>query len=147
MALSCIEKTILIIKSNNTLEQKNKLEWHKRICKNKDFCNVIMSSEDSKILEFNQYQKYDKAQFIIYADLEYIIEKIDGYKNNPENSSTTKVSEHIPSGFSMRTISSFRIIENKHTDVYRGKYCMKKFCEFLREEAMKIINFKKKKKT
>ena len=25
----------------------------------------------------------------------------DGCKNNPENSTTTKVSEHIPSGFSM----------------------------------------------
>ena len=44
----------------------------------------------------------------------------------------------------MSTISSFRSIENKH-DVYRGKDCMKKFCEFLREHAMKIINFKKKK--
>ena len=44
----------------------------------------------------------------------------------------------------MSTISSFRSIENKH-DVYRGKDCMKKFCEFLREHAIKIINFKKKK--
>ena len=103
-----------------------------------------MPSEDTKILEFNQYQKSDKAPFIIYADLECIIEKIDGCKNNPENSSTTKVSKHIPSGFSMSTISSFRSIENKH-DVYRGKDCMRKFSEFLREHAMKIINFKKKK--
>ena len=102
-----------------------------------------MPSEDTEILEFNQYQKCDKAPFIIYADLECIIEKTDGCKNNPENSSTTKVSEHIPSGFSMSTISSFRSIENKH-DVYRGKDCMKKFCESLREHTMKIINFKKK---
>ena len=51
------------------------------------------------------------------------------------------MSEHIPSGFSMATISSFRRTENTH-DVYKGKGCMKKFCEFLREHAMKII-FKK----
>ena len=101
-----------------------------------------MLSEDTKILEFNQYQKSDKVPFIIYTDLECIIEKTDGCKNNPENSSTTKVSEHIPSGFSMSTISSFRSIENKH-DVCRGKDCMKKFCEFLEEHAMKIINFTK----
>ena len=31
------------------------------------------------------------------------------------------VSEHIPSGFAMSTISSFRSIENKH-EVCRGKY-------------------------
>ena len=73
-----------------------------------------------------------------------MIEKIDECKNNPENSSTTKVSEYIPSGFSISTISPFRSIENKH-DVYRGKDCMKKFCEYLRENAMKTINFKKKK--
>ena len=58
-----------------------------------------MPSKDTKMLEFNQYQKFDEALFIIYADLECIIEKIDGCKNNPENSSTTKVSEHIPSFF------------------------------------------------
>ena len=45
----------------------------------------------------------------------------------------------------MSTISPFRTIENKH-DVYRGKDCMKKFSEFLREHAVKTINSKKKKK-
>ena len=44
----------------------------------------------------------------------------------------------------MLTIFSFRSIENKH-DVYRGKDSMKKFCESLRENAMKINNFIKKK--
>ena len=43
--------------------------------KNKDFCNVNMPSDDTKILEFNQYQKSDKAPFIIYVDLKCIIEK------------------------------------------------------------------------
>ena len=60
-----------------------------------------MPSEDTKILEFNQCQKSDKAPFVIYADLESLIEKIDGYKNNPKKSSSTKVGEHIPSAFSM----------------------------------------------
>ena len=53
-----------------------------------------MPFEDTKILAFNIYQKSDKATFIIYTDLECIVEKIDGCKNNPENSSTTKVSEY-----------------------------------------------------
>ena len=71
-----------------------------------------MSSEDNKILEFNQYQKTDKTPIIIYADLECLIEKIDGCKNNPKNSFTTKVGERISSGFPMSPISSFRSIEN-----------------------------------
>ena len=101
-----------------------------------------MSFEDTKMLKFNQHQNSHKPPIIIYADLERIIEKIDGCKNNRENSFTTKVSAHTPSGLSMSTIPLFRSIENKH-DVYRGKDCMKKFCEYLRENAMKIINFKK----
>ena len=44
----------------------------------------------------------------------------------------------------MSTILSFRSIKNKH-DVSRGKDCIKKICEYLREQAMHIISFKKKK--
>ena len=115
---------------------KSKLETHKRVCENKDFGDVFMSSEDNKVLEFNQYQNSYKALFII--------ENIDEWKSNLENSSTTKVSEHIPSSFSMPTISSFKSIQNKH-DVYWGKDCMKKFYESLKKHAIKKINFIKKK--
>ena len=119
------ERTINIIKRNSFqtswwfllselpsffCSQKN-VKSHEKVCENKDFCNVIIPSEDTKILGFNQYQKSDKVQFIIYADLECIIEKIDGCKNNPENSSSTNASEHIPSGFSMPAISSYLHLE------------------------------------
>ena len=67
-----------------------------------------MPSEDTEKLEFNQYQRYDKAPFIVYAELECLIEKVDGFKNNPENSSTTKVGEHIPPGFLISIIFSFK---------------------------------------
>ena len=48
------------------------------------------------MLESNQYQKSDKTPFIFYADPECLVEKIDRFKNNPQNSFTTKVGEHIP---------------------------------------------------
>ena len=41
----------------------------------------------------------------------------------------------------MSTISPFRSIENEHA-VYRGKNCIKAFCEHLREHTVKI-NFLK----
>ena len=43
-----------------------------------------MPSEDTTILEFNQYQKSNKAPSIICADLECLIEMTDGCTNNPE---------------------------------------------------------------
>ena len=68
---------------------ENKRESHKKLCENKDFCNVVMPLKYTKTLEFNQYQKSYNAPSIIYADLICLIENIDGPKNNPENSSTT----------------------------------------------------------
>ena len=53
------------------LEQKANLNLRKKYIKN--FCNVVMSFKETKILELNRYQKYDKAWFIIYADLEFLI--------------------------------------------------------------------------
>ena len=52
-----------------------------------------MPSEDTKILEFNMIQKSDKPLFFVYANLESSVGKVGGCKNNPEKSSTTKVSE------------------------------------------------------
>ena len=46
------------------LQQKTNVNRIKKLCKNKDFCQVIMPSEDTKILKLNQYQKYDKSRFI-----------------------------------------------------------------------------------
>ena len=66
---------------------------------------------------------------------------IEKCENNPENSSTAKVSKHIPSGFLMSIISLFGSIENKY-DTYRVKDCMKKFCGYWREHTMNIIDLK-----
>ena len=107
-------------------QQKEVWESHKKECKNKYSFSARMPSEETKILEFNQYQESDKAPF-------------DRCKNNPENSSSKNVVQHTSSGFSMSTISSFKSTENKH-DVYRDKECMKIFCESLRKHAMEIIN-------
>ena len=93
---------------------KNKLESPKKVCENKDFRGVVMYSKDSKILEFNQYRKSGKTPSIIYADVESFIKRIDVCKNNFGKSSTKKVGEHIPCGYSMSTIWKFDGIENKH---------------------------------
>ena len=109
MTLPCSKKTISIIKRK--LHQKNngdfyclnflhsfrtkiKLESHRKVCENKEFRSIAITFED-----INQYQKSDKVPSIIYADLECLIKKFDGCKNNPENSSTTEVGEGISSGF------------------------------------------------
>ena len=44
-----------------------------------------MLSEDTEILAFNQHQNCHKAVFIIYTDLECLLEKIAGFKNKPQS--------------------------------------------------------------
>ena len=53
----------------HSFRTKNKLESHKKVCENKNFLNIVIPSENTKIQEFNQYQKSDKTPFIVYADL------------------------------------------------------------------------------
>ena len=65
---------------------KSKFESHKKAHENKTFCVVLMPSEDTKILEFNQYQKSGKTPSIIYADLKSLNEKLDRWNTNPEKS-------------------------------------------------------------
>ena len=63
--------------------------------------------------------------------------------NNPKKSSTTKINNHSPSGYSFFTHCSFDRTKNS-LDYYRGKNCMKNLCLDLREYAKKVINYEKK---
>ena len=80
-----------------------------------------------------------KVPFIIYADLESLLEKMSTFHNNPKKSSATKINKHTPSGYSLFTHCSFDATKNK-LDCYRGNDCMEQFCKDLKEHATKIIN-------
>ena len=86
---------------------EKKLKKHQRICRNHDFCYVKMPDENNKILKYNPGEKSLKHPFIIYADLECLLEKIDTCHNNPEKSYTEKKAKHKPSGYSLVTCCSF----------------------------------------
>ena len=103
-----------------------------------------MPTENNKILKYNPGEKSLKVPFIIYADLECLLEKVDTCSNNPEKSYTEKKAKHKPSGYSLVTCCSFDKSKTKHK-YYRGKDCMEKFSRGLRDQAMKIINYEKKK--
>ena len=156
MALSCIKQIALVrgITGNNngdfyclncfcSYTTENKLENHKNVCKNHDYCYAEMPKENNKILKYNHGEKSMKVPFIIYADLESLLEKMSTCCNNPEKSSTTKINKHTASGYLLFTHCSFNTTKNK-LDCYRGKNCMKNFCLDLREHATKIINYEKK---
>ena len=59
----------------HSIETKNKRESHQKVCEIKDFSYVRLASEETKILELNQYRKSDKASLVHYADIECLIGK------------------------------------------------------------------------
>ena len=122
---------------------KRKLKKHKRVYKDYDFCDTIMPDKDNKILKHNPGEKSLKVPFIIYADLECLLQKINACQNNPDKSYTEKKAEHIPSDYSLLTCCSFDKSKNERK-YYRGEDCMKIFCEDLKDQAMTIINYEKK---
>ena len=109
---------------------RNKLEAHKKICENHDYCNVEMPTKDNNIIKYNQGEKSIKSPFVVYP--ECLLEKMSTCQNNPNESSTIEIKKHIASVYSLFTHCSFDKTKNKH---YRGKDCMKKFCKDLREHA------------
>ena len=103
-----------------------------------------MPNEENKKIKYNQGEKSIKLPFIIYADLDCLLEKMSTCYNNLGESSTTEINKHTPSAYSLFTHCSFDKTKNK-LDYYRGKDCMKKFCKDFREHATKIINYEKEK--
>ena len=138
------EKDFYCLNCFHSYRTKNKLESHKKICENHDYWHVEMPTKDNNIIKYNHEEKSMKEPFIIYADLECLLEKMSTCINNPNESSTTKINKHTPSGYSIFTSCSFDESRNI-LNYYRGNDCMKKFCEDLRIHATKIINYEKKK--
>ena len=105
---------------------KNKLEAHKKICKKHNYCHVEMPTKDNKTIKYKHGEKSLKLPFVIYADVECLLEKKSSCQNNPNKSSTTKINKHTPSGYSIFTHCSFNESKNK-LNYYRGDDCMKNF--------------------
>ena len=123
---------------------ENKLEAHKKICENHDYCHIGMSTKNNKTIKYNLGEKSMKLPFVIYADLECLLEKMSTCINNPNESSTTEINKHTPSGYSIFTHCYFDESKNK-LNYCRKDDCMNKFCKDLREHVTKIINYEKKK--
>ena len=92
-----------------------------------------MPTKDNNTIKYNQGEKSIKLPFLIYADLECLLEKVSTRQNNPNESSTTEINKHTPSGYSLFTHCSFDKSKNK-INHYRGKDWMKRFCKDLREQ-------------
>ena len=85
-----------------------------------------MPTKNNNIIKYNHGEKSMKLPFVIYADLECLLEKMSTCINNPNESCTTKINKHTPSGYSIFTHCSFDESKNK-LNYYRNDDCMLNF--------------------
>ena len=103
----------------------------------------LNACEEGALLKYTHGTKFMKAPYVNYGDIECLIRKIDTCSNDPSKSSTEKINKHKMCGYSMFTSCLFDEKNNK-LDYYRGKDCLKRFCQDLQKHARSIIDFEKK---
>ena len=78
-----------------------------------------MPKEDNKIYG----EKSMKVPFIIYADLESLLEKMSTCHNNSEKALTTKTNKHTASGYSLFThcsVDTTKIVKKLYENLLSG---------------------------
>ena len=75
-----------MVKLFSFVQSKRKTQKHEKVCNDHDYCFVEMPNIDNKILKYNHGEKSLKAPFMIYADLECLLEKMHSCQNNLKRS-------------------------------------------------------------
>ena len=72
-----------------------------------------MPTEKDEMLKYSHVEKSLRGPVAYYSDNKYLIKQIETCHNNPEKTSTTRVSKHEPCGFSKVSKSPLTNIREK----------------------------------
>ena len=114
------------------------LERHKPECKGllKTPTRTEMLKEGENTMEFKNFHKQMKAPYVIYADFECVLEKIDGCEPSPKESFTVKTERHEPCGFSCIAVRSDGNLFGPFT--YRGRDAVYVFLMWLQNHEIEM---------
>ena len=97
-----------------------------------------MPRKGSKI-KFCDGQNQFKVPFIKYADFELILEPIQGPSPDPNQPYSQNVNQHVSTDWCV--YSKFMYGEVKDPlKLYRGKDCVEKFCDYIRQKAHRLFH-------
>ena len=115
------------------------LEKHWEYCKNHEAVKINMP-EKGTTLRFKHHERSEKLPFIIYADTEALIKKMQNCDPNPQNSYTKKYQIHEPISFSYYIKSFDDNVCESELRKYTGEDAMEKFVEWIEKDVKKIAN-------
>ena len=118
-------------------KREDLLEKHTPDCRgiNQAAVAIEMLEQGEKIM-FNNYRKQLKAPYIIYADFEWIIHKIQSPNLDPDKSGTQNTAHHGTCGYSFIVVRCDG--ETKPPVVYRGPNSANNFVKTLQKEEEEI---------
>ena len=119
------------------------LAEHKPYCQAHGPQRIKMPIDNDKWLTFKNYGKQLKLGFVIYADFECILSKVNACDPNPEKSLTTPMEKHSPCGYSYKVVCT-NPTYSKPAVVYRGEDAVLHFIKSLHKEEHEILKILKK---
>ena len=84
-------------------------------------------------------QNQFKVPFMMYVDFEVILEPIQSPNPDPNQPYTSEVSRHIPSGYCVYSKFAYGKFDDP-LKLYRGKDCIEKFCDYIKQEAHRLYH-------
>ena len=111
---------------------------HIGYCKDNELVRIEMPCK-RPIVEYSDGLCQFKVPFIMYADFESILELIQGLENNPRISTTRGVNVLTPSGWCIRGKFAYGEVKDP-LKLYRGKDCVRKFCDHVIGEAHRLYH-------
>ena len=119
--------------------QESSRDQHQVYCEDNESVRVEMPKQGSTI-EFKDGQNQFKVPFIMYADFESILEPmgpVEPGSPNPNQPYTNDVNQHTPSGLCVYSKFAYGDVDNP-LRLYRGKYSIETFCNYIKEEAHRL---------
>ena len=134
-------KTFYCMRCLTRFTRAHVLVEHEKYCNgvNGRPTKIDMPEEGENILAFQNHQKQMKAPYVIYADFEALVKKIQGCERDPDKkykSYTEKTEWHEACGYSYIVVRSDGEVTAKK--VFRGEGAVKSFLESIMQEKEKI---------
>ena len=119
--------------------QESSRDQHQVYCKDNESVRVEMPKQGSTV-EFKDGQNQFRVPFIMYADLESILEPMDPVEpGSPSQPYTNEVNQHTPSGWCVYSKFAYGDVDNP-LRTYRGKDCIETFCNYIKGEARRLYH-------
>ena len=113
-------------------------DQHQVYCEDNETVRVEMPREGSTV-EFCDGQNQFKAPFIMYADFESIFEPIESPNPDPNQPYSQNVNQHVSSGWCVYSKFAYGEVKDP-LKIYKGKDCVKKFCDHVKGEAYRLYH-------